>query len=126
MPTAQQYLTETLRGAAADRIEQTSLRQTAREIGLSPTGLLKFVEGSRPYRGTARKLEAWYARRAARDGGGHSPETVAAAVRVLATVMSREDRAGFVDEVLGRISGSLPADQRWRAEFGEYAEYMRA
>ncbi len=37
----------------------TSLRQAAREIGMSPTGLQKFLHGGEPYVKTVRKLSLW-------------------------------------------------------------------
>jgi len=51
---------DTLRDAVAVRLETTSLRETARQIGLSPSGLSKFVTGSTPYPKTVRKLRSWY------------------------------------------------------------------
>ena len=35
-----------LREAAQARVENTSLRSVAREIGMSPTGLKKFLQGT--------------------------------------------------------------------------------
>ena len=48
-----------LRDAAARYAETTSLRQAAREIGMSPTGLHGFLTGNEPYLVTVRKLVAW-------------------------------------------------------------------
>lgn len=41
-------------------LEGESLRQTAREVGMSPTGLSNFLNGAKPYTPTVRKLRAWY------------------------------------------------------------------
>ncbi len=49
-----------LRDAAASRVESTSLRGVAREIGMSPTGLKKFLLGTAPYSPTLRRLRKWY------------------------------------------------------------------
>jgi transcriptional regulator with XRE-family HTH domain len=49
-----------LREAAAARVENTSLRAVAREIGMSPTGLTKFLRGTVPYSPTLRRLRKWY------------------------------------------------------------------
>lgn len=49
-----------LRQALKAEIGATSLRQVARMVGMSPTGLQKFLDGSHPYSATRRKLERWY------------------------------------------------------------------
>lgn len=49
-----------LRRAVRAHLGEKSLRQVAREVGLSPTGLAKFLEGTRPYAATRQKLERWY------------------------------------------------------------------
>lgn len=51
-----------LRDAASACVESTSLRQAAREIGMSPTGLGNFISGTEPYLTTVRKLRDWYER----------------------------------------------------------------
>lgn len=48
-----------LRNAAALAVEQSSLRSVSREIGLSPTGLKKFLNGTNPYSPTLRRLRRW-------------------------------------------------------------------
>ena len=125
MPRTEQDVIETYRAAVLERVERTSLRQAAREIGSSASGLQKFIDGARPYRNTIRKLDAWYARRGERDTGAHSPETVAVAVRILASLAPVEGRVPFVDGLLGQFD-TLPLDPRWRAEFADYAAYMRS
>ena len=50
-----------LRDAVAAAVEGSSLRGVARDVGLSPTGLGKFLAGSRPYPSTRRKLQRWMA-----------------------------------------------------------------
>jgi hypothetical protein len=49
-----------LRSAATARVESTSLRATAREIHMSPSGLQKFLRGAEPYGPTILRLRAWY------------------------------------------------------------------
>jgi multidrug efflux pump subunit AcrA (membrane-fusion protein) len=51
-----------LREAVAVRVRYRSLRQVAREVGMSPTGLGKFMAGGQPYSATRVKLERWYVR----------------------------------------------------------------
>ncbi|MBB4635923.1 helix-turn-helix domain-containing protein [Longimicrobium terrae] len=55
-----------IRAAANAAQEQTSLREAAREVGMSPTGLSNFLRGARPSPGTLRKLQSWYVLEGAR------------------------------------------------------------
>ena len=49
-----------LRQALRAEVQATSLRGVARVVGMSPTGLQKFLDGGHPYSATRRKLERWY------------------------------------------------------------------
>ena len=61
------------------RIYETSLRATAREVGMSSTGLSDMIEkGTAPYGKTVQKLLAWYTR----HGVGGAPEWEAREVGV--------------------------------------------
>jgi pantetheine-phosphate adenylyltransferase len=60
----------------AHRVENTSLRGVAREIGMSPTGLKKLLEGTEPPRSTLRKLEAWWVNQTTRLGHAESTDRV--------------------------------------------------
>lgn len=51
---------DTYRSALRQYIWENSLRQAAREVGMSPTGLSQFIDGAEPYIPTVRKLRAWY------------------------------------------------------------------
>jgi hypothetical protein len=53
-----------VRASVSTRVEQTSLRAVADEIGLSPAGLQKFLAGTEPYASTIRRLRNWYVRHA--------------------------------------------------------------
>jgi hypothetical protein len=54
-----------MRQAVAQRAERTSLRAAARELGMSPTGLKKFLDGGAPYTKTLLRLRRWYLQHAA-------------------------------------------------------------
>jgi hypothetical protein len=54
--------TEQIRQTAELRVQETSLRQVAYRIGLSPMGLKKFLDGASPYEVNRRKLADWYVR----------------------------------------------------------------
>src|SRR5688572_8265908 len=56
--------TTRVRAAAAARVEATSLRSVSREIGMSATGLSKFLDGNAPYLPTLNRLRNWYLRHA--------------------------------------------------------------
>ena len=51
-----------LRSAVAQGVSSTSLREVARQVGMSPTGLRNFLDGSEPYSTTRQKLERWFVR----------------------------------------------------------------
>ena len=76
---------ETYKAALQREVELTSLRGTARAVGISPTALLNLVRGkSRPYAGTLHKLREWYARsRATSLDAGVTPESALAATEIL-------------------------------------------
>jgi hypothetical protein len=58
---------EWIRTTVTRRVAETSLRQVSRGIGMSPSGLQKFMDGSRPYSNTLLKLRTWYVRHLAQD-----------------------------------------------------------
>jgi|SRR5688500_2695886 len=97
--------TKHLRETAAARVENTSLRSVAREIGMSPTGLKKFLQGTAPYSPTLRRLRSWYVQYAALQAGAVGPEDAAAALSVLVHDLAPEARtatAGCLAECLAR------------------------
>lgn len=49
-----------IREAIAARVHDSSLRQAARDLGVTPTGLQYFLDGGAPQGRTRRKFEAWY------------------------------------------------------------------
>lgn len=49
-----------LREALRARVESSSLRKSAREVGLSPNGLRGILEGADPYPTNHRKLSEWF------------------------------------------------------------------
>ncbi len=70
---------ERYRTALEDAIALTSLREVARQVGMSPTGLTKFLDGTNPYGTTIERVRFWYYNRA----GMHQtpPEEIIAALR---------------------------------------------
>lgn len=56
-----------LRARLEHQLAQVSLRQAAREIGLSPNALRNFISGSSPRRTSRVQMERWLARRPSRE-----------------------------------------------------------
>ncbi|HET7461697.1 MAG TPA: hypothetical protein VFJ82_10625 [Longimicrobium sp.] len=55
---------ERYRIALKDAIAFASLRAVAGAVGMSPTGLTKFLDGSNPYGRTLERVRTWYYNRA--------------------------------------------------------------
>jgi hypothetical protein len=118
---------ETLREAARTFMDATSLRQAARDIGMSPTGLRGFLDGAAPYVKTERKLRAWYLREAQRQVQAVSPEAANNALRLLvghfAPAYARETTLELVDVLERRCIDSQTPVPAWIAEVrGWYSE----
>lgn len=93
--------TTRVRTAAAARVAATSLRSVSREIGMSATGLSKFLDGNAPYLPTLHRLRNWYLRHAAPAAAGSlSAEDAHAALALLVHDLSPEARHAAVDEML--------------------------
>ena len=94
-----------LRQALERWVEKTSLRQAARETGMSPTGLRKVLSGSRVHASTERKLLTWYLRHLAQQGdwGALDADTAAAALALLTEGLLPGTRRALVGAFLERI-----------------------
>ena len=116
-----------LRDMAAARVESTSLRGVAREIGMSPTGLKKFLLGTAPYSPTLRRLRKWYLQHAALPTGEVSYHDASAALVVLIHDLQPEPRREASDCLLDCLERAYEASgrshPRWMAELR--AEYGR-
>ncbi|HEX2191134.1 MAG TPA: hypothetical protein VHG51_19655 [Longimicrobiaceae bacterium] len=117
-----------LREAVARWVEKTSLRQAARETGMSPTGLRKVLGGSRVHASTERKLLAWYVRHVARhaDASVLDPETASAALGLLTDGIPQAQRRTVVEGFLRAIerayvAGEVPVPAWVEAVRGEWA-----
>lgn len=92
--------TARVRAAVAARVESGSLRGVSREIGMSATGLSKFLEGNAPYVPTLNRLRSWYMRNAAPTAGTLSEEDAQAAVALLVHDLTPQARHAAVEEVV--------------------------
>jgi hypothetical protein len=122
-----------LRDMAAARVESTSLRGVAREIGMSPTGLKKFLMGTDPYSPTVRRLRKWYLHHTALPTGEVSIHDASAAVVVLLNDLQPEPRRDASDALLDALERAYDASgrprPRWitelRAQFGRPRPELR-
>jgi hypothetical protein len=103
-----------MRALAAARVEHTSLRGVAREIGMSPTGLKKFLLGTAPYSPTLRRLRKWYVHHAALPTGEVDYEDASAAIAVLTHDLPGEPRREAADCVLDCLGRGYDATGRAR------------
>ncbi|HEX6937969.1 MAG TPA: hypothetical protein VF158_01055 [Longimicrobiales bacterium] len=92
-----------LREAVAERVDAQSLRRVAREVGMSPTGLQKFLHGATPYSATRRKLERWYVREVASYGGAPDAESLRAALHILGRDLPRGERERALADIVQRL-----------------------
>lgn len=92
--------TTRVRAAATARVQATSLRSVSREIGMSATGLSKFLDGNAPYQPTLIRLRNWYLRHAAPTTGELSEDDAHAALALLVHDLAPEARHDAVDEML--------------------------
>lgn len=109
---AEQRLIPQLRAAVAERVERTSLRNAAREIGMSPTGLKKFLDGNMPYTKTIHRLRAWYVHHAADRQEETSDEAAFAALGVLVHAIPSATQAQTVEAMLHCIEQGYAGTRR--------------
>lgn len=95
-----------LREMVSIRVQATSLRSVARQVGMSPSGLEKFLQGGMPYSGSRRKLYDWYTREGSQLRSDLTADGISAA--------------------LGRLVQDLPDGQRAPAMAGVLEVLMEA
>jgi hypothetical protein len=115
-----------LREAVERQVSERSLRHAARQVGMSPTGLQKFLAGSAPSDATCRKLERWAFEKAAagepRPPKRRSPSFACSPVRSLRAA-TRKQWCGCwpcwsppSTRRPPRVAGGGPARSRFRSE----------
>ena len=109
-----------LRDTASARVEGSSLRRVAREIGMSPTGLKKFLLGTAPYSPTLRRLRKWYLQYGGDHAGAVNQEEVGHALAVLTQDLPPGARRMATDRVLDSLGQGYDVSgrerPRWVAE----------
>ena len=94
---------ERLRETVALRVQATSLRTVARQVGMSPTGLEKFLAGETPYSRSRQRLQEWWVREASRPRSDLSAGGVEVAIGALVRDLPPEHRV----EAIGRVVAAL-------------------
>jgi hypothetical protein len=119
-PPHQEATVRHLREAAAARVENTSLRGVAREVGMSPTGLRKFLNGTAPYSLTVRRLRKWYLQYGATSAAEVTYHEASAALLMLTHDLRPDARRQASDCVLECLARGYDAIGRerpgWLAE----------
>jgi len=104
-----------IRGLLQARVYQTSLRATAREVGMSYTGLSELIEmGRAPYGKTVQKLLKWYAEHAAH--AAPDPQARDAGVELLTRSITPRSLRDGVARVIRRLSEAPDAATLARVE----------
>lgn len=109
-----------LREAVGERVQATSLRAVARQVGMSPSGLHKFLSGGVPYQKSRRKLFEWLHRESTGEAGREAAPALEGALESLVRDLPFERReaalAALVDTLRALYEthgGEAPA---WIAE----------
>lgn len=93
MPSKPVFDVARIRAAAQARADETSIRSTADEIGMSFTGFRAFLVGGNPHPRTGKKLVDWYAEHSRRrEGSGISRRDVDLAIRLLVRYANEDGR----------------------------------
>jgi hypothetical protein len=105
-PAQDDLLIENIRRAVREHVAATSLRSMARELGASPSGLSKFLDGAHPYRKRFLRLKAWYAR------NQHEPMQLSdgdarAALTLLTAGMEKERRDVATEAIIEALTAGF-------------------
>lgn len=107
MPGERIFDAAAIRKLAQRRVDESSLRAMAEEIGISKSGLDHFLKGHEPYSRTRAKLIAWSIAQQRPDAQAIRPEEVDAAIALLERYMravgSDAARDKRVREVTARL-----------------------
>jgi hypothetical protein len=114
MPSNATFSLRTLREAVVRRVEETSIRAVAEEIGMSRSGLHVLLRGSTPQPATRAKLVRWYVEQ--RGTPPTQPDAVTAAdvdaaLRLLMIYVAQDGRESVqerrVREIVRRFETSV-------------------
>ncbi|HEX8393590.1 MAG TPA: hypothetical protein VF665_14695 [Longimicrobium sp.] len=115
-----------LRDAVALRVQATSLRSVARQVGMSPSGLDKFLSGGTPYAKSRRKLFDWLQRERSNLPSGLAADGMAAALGSLVRDLAPERREpalyALIDTLRGLYSTHAESCPPWLSELARNTE----
>jgi len=92
-----------LREAVTIRVQATSLRSVARQVGMSPSGLDKFLAGGMPYQKSRRKLFDWLLRERNNLGADLTVDGIAIALGSLVRDLPPDRRAQALHTLLDTL-----------------------
>ncbi|HEU0297890.1 MAG TPA: hypothetical protein VFR37_00505 [Longimicrobium sp.] len=110
MPERPQPSIVRLREAVTIRVQATSLRSVARQVGMSPSGLDKFLAGGMPYQKSRRKLFDWLHRERNNLGADLTVDGIAAALTSLVRDLPPERREAALHALLHTLQGLYAAN----------------
>lgn len=115
-----------LRDAVSLRVQATSLRSVARQVGMSPSGLDKFLSGGTPYAKSRRKLFDWLQRERSNLPSGLAVDGMAAALGSLVRDLAPERREpalyALIDTLRGLYSTHAESCPPWLSELARGTE----
>jgi hypothetical protein len=94
---------ERLRETVALRVQATSLGTVARQVGMSPTGLEKFLAGEMPYSRSRQRLQEWWVKQSARPRSDVTMEGVEVAIGALVRDLPAEHRVEAIRRVVAAL-----------------------
>ncbi|HEX8691694.1 MAG TPA: hypothetical protein VF746_04690 [Longimicrobium sp.] len=97
---------ERLRESVALRVQATSLRAVARQVGMSAAGLEKFIAGGIPYSRSRQKLQDWWAREGQRPRSDMTTEGVEIAIGALVRDLPPDRRGPAMMGLVRSLRGS--------------------
>lgn len=120
--------TDELREAVAIRVQATSLRTVARQVGMSPGGLDKFLAGAVPRQKSRRQLYEWVKAETANRAGELSADGVPVALASLVRDLPPERRERALHSLLDTLRGLYDAHSEnapaWLAGLTRKADQM--
>jgi hypothetical protein len=130
MPAKRRLDIEAIRALATARVEETSLRAVADEIGMSNSGLYSFLQGGKPYSPVRKKLVSWFMRGRFADSRPIPPAEIDAAASLLAAYIRQTAPSGRGRRFM-KISeqiaseGDIPITDGQQAPVTEYPKRSR-
>ena len=94
---------ERLRETVALRVQATSLRTVARQVGMSPDRLERFLAGEMPYSSSRRRLQQWWTRQSSRPRTDVTVEGVEVAIGALVRDLPPEHRVAAIRRVVAAL-----------------------